>query len=118
MLASCTSSYSRIQYESRQTLSELIGVLEKIETIDDLLAAKEELQLLFFRLVDVAIAAKEWSFRNQVPFPLEERDRILVQKLEYAFQACCEIEGAEYVLKELQAAPLERLDMITQKERW
>lgn len=116
--SSCASADSRIRQETRLTLVELVDALEEIECIDDLLAKREELQGLFYRLVDNAIAAKEWSMRFQRSFPLEEKDHILAQKLEYVFQACCEIEGAEYVLKELQASPLERLDTVAQKELW
>ncbi len=116
IFSACSLSERRILDENRIIQAELTSILMEARTIDDLLSKRQDLERLFNRLVDIAIAAQMWSEKHdECSLDLSEEDYKQSEALDEAMNQTLKIPGAEYLLRDTQAAALEKLDAFEQK---
>lgn len=116
-LASCGSrSLDEFQEEGEGLIRSLIQELQTIHSREKLLASSGKLQKYFERLVNIMIAAEEFSYSHP---ELEKGESIrhdLSDQLRIELNRLYRLEGGRQIIEKCQEKALHRLDAFEKKD--
>ncbi|MDB6080734.1 MAG: hypothetical protein JWO53_6 [Chlamydiia bacterium] len=104
------------QERGRQKIEELIVELQKIESIEDLVAHGTRLKAIYNSLATLAIQARLYQKKMNVQWEMTEEDRELNENLRQELNRLYKLSGAKELIEKYQLPAFIRLDAFEKKQ--
>lgn len=97
------------QEQGHQKVEELIVELQKIESIDELIAHAIQIKTLYEELVDLIIQAKVYQKKHKVYWKIEAMHRGVNEELRRELNRLYKLPGAKEIMEKYQLQACQRL---------
>lgn len=109
-------SAAYFQEQGYQKIEELITELQKIESIDELLAHEIQLKTLYEELVDLIIQAKVYQKKHKVYWKTEAMHQGVNEELRRELNRLYKLPGGKEIMEKYQLQACQRLDAFEKKQ--
>ena len=109
------SSGEEWKLEGESISKKLVVELEQVESLQDLELRSSKIKKYFYKLTDLAVAAKQYQIRHPDAFEEESYSMHISDILKSELMRIYQIEGASEIIENLQRESLHKLDQYSKK---